>query len=533
VPDMQANRSSETRRSRWRPWAVRIALGAAALAAAGAALLVYALRWAPGRDPVPIGQGWGASRVPRFVGRPAVPQPLPVSPVPQHPFMAANGSNNMHADSYVTDTHRTRGPLGERPEVRSTARGLLGGECASVTFDRRGRLVTVCMSKRAAELLLLDPRTLAELARYDLPQRPSNRGWSLRRILTDTSGGAYFYLDHHDRAVLATSAHRIEVVGIVDRGNAPAFRLERSYDLRDTIVRAAAPQDAIVTVLPDWEGRYWFVTRHGLVGTVDPAGGAVRTLALAGEEIQNSFAVGRDAVYVVSDHALYRFEADPGTGAPHVVWREAYDRGTRRKIGMINQGSGTTPTLLGEEHVAIADNAEPRVNVLVYRRAPAPAGGRLVCSLPVFAPGRSATDNTFIGVGRSLVVENNAGYDIFPTMTFGRTGAGGVVRIDLDAGGGGCHVVWESAEISQTTVPKLSLGSGLVYLYTKAADAPRGVDAYYLTAVDFRTGATVFRILTGTGLGYDNNWAPITIGPDGTAYVGVLRGLVAVRDGAS
>ncbi|WP_408992859.1 hypothetical protein [Streptomyces sp. 1268] len=29
---------------------------------------------------------------------------------------------------------------------------------------------------------------------------------------------------------------------------------------------------------------------------------------------------------------------------------------------------------------------------------------------------------------------------------------------------------------------------------------------------------------------YDNNGAPITIGPDGTAYAGVFNGIVAVRD---
>ncbi|MGW1882613.1 hypothetical protein [Streptomyces sp. NPDC001970] len=33
-----------------------------------------------------------------------------------------------------------------------------------------------------------------------------------------------------------------------------------------------------------------------------------------------------------------------------------------------------------------------------------------------------------------------------------------------------------------------------------------------------------------TGPLYDNNWAPITIGPDCTAYVGVFNGIVAVRD---
>jgi hypothetical protein len=36
--------------------------------------------------------------------------------------------------------------------------------------------------------------------------------------------------------------------------------------------------------------------------------------------------------------------------------------------------------------------------------------------------------------------------------------------------------------------------------------------------------------MTGEGLGFNNNYAPVTIGPDGTAYVGVLGGLVAVRD---
>src|SRR5207245_4893585 len=94
-----------------------------------------------------------------------------------------------------------------------------------------------------------------------------------------------------------------------------------------------------------------------------------------------------------------------------------------------------------------------------------------------------------------------------------------------------CHVVWQSGEVSQTAVPKLSLGNGLLYLYTKLPGAPWWPDAYYLTTVDFRTGETVYGVLTGTGLGYDNHWAAITIGPDGTAYVGTLRGLLAVRDG--
>ena len=36
----------------------------------------------------------------------------------------------------------------------------------------------------------------------------------------------------------------------------------------------------------------------------------------------------------------------------------------------------------------------------------------------------------------------------------------------------------------------------------------------------------------GSGLGYNNNYAPVTIGPDGSAYVGTLGGLLRFADGS-
>jgi outer membrane protein assembly factor BamB len=287
----------------------------------------------------------------------------------------------------------------------------------------------------------------------------------------------------------------------------------------------------ISAVLPDWTGRYWFVTRSGFIGTVDPEDGRIAHIELSGEEIQNSFAVDREAVYVISDHALYCLVANPSTGEPEIVWREAYDRGTRIKPSMFNQGSGTTPTLFGNGYVAIADNAEPQMNVLIYKRGKAVDGERLICKQPVFAPGRSATENSLIGYGNSVIVENNYGYDIFTTMVLGRTSEPGLVRIDVDGDEQGCHIVWENSEIAQTVVPKLSLGNGLLYVYTKMPEAPLFTDAFYFTAIDFGTGETIYRRLTGTGLRYDNNFSPVTIGPDGTAYVGTVNGLLAIRDG--
>ncbi len=454
----------------------------------------------------------------QFIGRPGSVQPIRAPEIPRHPFMAANDRNNIHDDAYMTDTARPSGPLGRSPDVAST---FQIADCASVTFDRRGRIVTICVGLDGPRLMMLDPGTLETLAGFPLPPRSGSGGGS---IFTDFTGGGYFYLDHRDRAVVPTNTKQIWVVKTSDESGAPGFQLERIYDLDGSV----GPQDAIVSALPDWSGRIWFVTRNGVVGVVTPRSGDVHSIRLEDEPINNSFATDETGgVFIVSEKALYRFEAGH-RGRPVAGWRLTYDRGERLKPGQANFGSGTTPTLFGR-YVAVTDNADPRMHVLVYKRDEGVRGPRLVCKEPVFAEGKSATDNSLIAVNRSVVVENNYGYEGPTTTEGGGTTAPGITRIDLDEDGRGCHSVWTSTERSPTVVPKLSLGNGLVYIYTK----PEGdtEDPWYLTAIDFRTGDTVYKILTGNGLGHNNNYAPVTIGPDGSAYVGVLGGLVRIKDG--
>ena len=54
---------------------------------------------------------------------------------------------------------------------------------------------------------------------------------------------------------------------------------------------------------------------------------------------------------------------------------------------------------------------------------------------------------------------------------------------------------------------------------------------YFWTAIRARTGATVFKVYAGNGLGFNNNYAGLALGPTGTAYLGVTGGLIALRDG--
>ncbi|MFG2628253.1 hypothetical protein [Streptomyces sp. NPDC048473] len=525
-----------SRRARARALTLALTLCGTALLTPGAAASAGEIPKAPGHR-----------LVGDYEGAPATASPVPGQAPPQHPFLAPNGRSTMHADAAGSATYPYSGPLGRGPEVRSEQIAPLGGECATATFDSAGRLITVCGTFTGFLLKLLDPRTLDTLAEYKLPQRSSTVEAITRldfsKIFKDTSGGAYFYLDNRDRVVLADSRqHILRIAHEQAADGSWHFAVDNDWDLTGQVPHDCVSWtnlfpsgicDPVTSVMPDWQGRVWWVTRLGRVGTVDPGTSVIRSVQLMGEEIQNSFSVAEDGVSIVSDHALYSFAAS-SDGTPQVQWRQTYDRGTGTKPGSVNQGSGTTPDLFGDgdDYVAITDNADDRMNVLVYRRAVGvPADRRLVCKVPVFGSGASTTDNSMISRGNSLVVENNYGYENVTSLLLGKSVVGGVARIDVRADGSGCDTVWQSAVRSPSTVPKLSTANGLLYFYEKEPNS-LGIDAWYLTAVDFRTGERRWKKLTGTGPSYDNNWAPVTIGPDGTAYVGVFNGIVAVRDTA-
>lgn len=483
-----------------------------------ASLAVAALAGAqvPGTEPTPVPTDPTAPEIAELSGKRAKPRPANPPRVPRHPFMAPNGRSNIHNDAYMTDVYRDRtGPLGEGTETDSA---LFSRECGSVTFDRRGRLEAICVGLDRPVLALLDPDTFEVLASLELPLREVSGG----NPFTEFSGGGYFYLDHRDRAVTPTMSRHILVVAQVEGPSGPSFEVQRDYDLT-----GAVPQgDGIISALPDWEGRIWFASLEGVVGWVSPRDGGVRSHD-TGEGIGNSFAVDQTGgVFMVTNAALYRFEA--AGEAPKVTWREEYENIGTEKPGQTQPGSGTTPTLMGRRYVAITDNADP-MQVLVYKRAEGVRGERLVCRQPVFEQGASSTDQSLIGTRRSMVVENNYGYTGPGATMDGETTTPGLERVVVDRDGRGCKTAWHSDEIAPSVVPKLAAASGLVFTYTKP---PRedGTDAWYLTAIDYRTGETVYKRLAGTGFGYNNNFAPVSIGPDDTAYVGVLGGLSLYRD---
>ena len=150
----------------------------------------------------------------------------------------------------------------------------------------------------------------------------------------------------------------------------------------------------------------------------------------------------------------------------------------------------------------------------------------------MFEKGAGTTDQSLIATGRSLVVENNHGYT-GPAATQGgahhhaRARARGPRRPAA-----GAARSWHSDERAPTVVPKLSAAHrARLHVHEGPARGP-GDDGWYLTAIDFAHRQDRVQAARRRGLGYNNNYAPVTLGPDGTAYVGMLGGIVALADAA-
>jgi len=398
--------------------------------------------------------------------------------------------------------------------------------CGCLTFDSRARIVATCIGQGESSLVLLDPRSLEVLAYLHLPVNPDP---------ALAYGSAYMYLDNRDRAVLNLADH-LWVVGQTGSVDSLGFDEPIDYNLSEWL-----KGDSVQAVMPDWQGRLWFTTRQSaIVGVLDPekypAEGSVNILKFDGEQIGNSPAITADSTYLVTTKRMYRLAAGPD-GVPHVVWQsEPYENVGFKKDGQLTAGSGTSPTILdGGKYVAITDNAN-HMQVVVYRTEEKlrPHEERVVCQVPVFEPGAGATEDSLIGLGRSLIVANQYGYKIEFNQEKNRFESTptepGVTRVDIDDNGKNCRVIWTNEALAVPQVgPKLSTRTGLVYLFAREYDGT-GLDVYYWTAVDFRTGQLVWAQLVGTGALFDSYVPGPAIGPSGALYVGTYGGFVAMKD---
>ena len=443
---------------------------------------------------------------------------------PRPPGQGPDGTATLHGDAWSTDTLPGRGP-GAAPTVTGLP---TGSTCSSVFVGGDGMPVALCTAylgltpptPLAPTVVVFDPATGAPLAQVQLA-----KGTLL--------GGVYGYLDDRDRVVVADGNRRLLAVGHErdpgPLGSVGAWRMR--VDVLAELDGAVPAGDAVTGLGPGFDGRVWFATSGGVVGTVRPGEqGSVHTLALPpGERITNGLTVREGGASILTTRALY--EVDSGSeGTPTIRWRRGYAGGPARKPGLLAYGSGTTPTYFGTGAVpdsggagglvAITDDAV-RPELVVYRRA----DGSEVCRMPAFATtedpssaaadgtlirGPAATENSIIATGDALVLVNTYGFQYPPFAVDGPSVpdraayTGGMTRVDVS--GAGCRRAWTSTSRT-ASLPKLTRDDRLVHAlaYGPIPQAPGSAEdelgsgfaqkagPVFFTSTDVETGREVAR----------------------------------------
>ena len=513
-----------------------------------------------------------------------------------HPYLS-RFTTNMHENGSATDVTSQAGPgvnsqlldesyltyideagsgrLGMLPTLayRTDGKIVAIGVKASCTSNRsRGQLVIT--GWKEFSVLLINPDTLAIEQQISLPRQEARTssisiaggiftlslsvlieaansiwGWDEHKLYEDSSGGAYFTLDHKDRAIVPTANQEIWVV---------RFRSHRSPEITRLAIPGLRDSDGLNSISPTWmqDETYWFSTREGVVGIVSLTGDIVATHDIRSvvsgnteETINNSIAVCADGVFVVSSHALYRFDYQPDVEGDILRWRSEYDRGSVRKCGQLPpRGSGTTPTLLGERFVAICDNAWNMQAHIFDRQTGATTGITRVFPSSVqrgaIPDGASACDNSIVAFKFTLYIGNTHCYK----DPFSRNPTGGLTRIDVNPATGRVTHRWTRPNITiWSAVPKYSTQSNLIYIY--AREDMEGTPWWHVKGIDsdgiVKVSIPIHQeeMVNGIEIGrffrrekvdrYDNGWGPMYIGLDtwgsSSILLGMTQGLYRLR----
>ena len=468
-----------------------------------------------GRASIELAEGIS---VPSVTGQqPLIPKPLPPLPMEDHPYMLDEyASAGVHGDSYNSSVSPLPGPLAINPIADYTP-ALPGDDLAMCTPLLRNLddlLASVCIALGGpSQLVLFDPNNhFKVLTQTDIPERAS---------LTDPSGGWYTRMDERGRPIVATPEQDIRVYEVIKENSQYRWQVAETWDLKDHLPQGVSPLD----VVPDWKGNYWFMTGYGHIGYINRDNGRVHGYQLGkGEEsFGTALAVTNNAAYILGTKALYRLEVD-NEGTVSTRWRFDYGQSATKN------GDLTAPTVIdGGKLIAFGLNdGRERGRAMVLRTdgEDMTKDARIVCEHPVFKPNKSFLDNTMVGYGKSLVVQNNFGGMFYDLVEY----EPGLARVDVREDYSGCDTIWEDYTVSSQTPPRLSTGDGHVYQYSRRMGLPEGVHAWYLSAHSFETGKVASEAFIASGERADNPMLSIDFMPGNVLVSGIRNGILTLRD---
>ena len=455
---------------------------------------------------------------PYVVGADAA-EPMAPLQIPAHPFLDNGGDSRVHNDHYNSASYARSGPVGPAIDITTNLLGETTGVCAMLTMLDDGYVIGTCLVSMGGNgvqvmLTMFDNLNLDIVAEYDLGFRP---------FVPNSAGGAYFSLDADENIIVGPATNRIEQYHIEVVDGAPVFVQDYSKEVPGLAPAMETDDPMLQDTVLDYEGRIWFMITDGRVGYYDRDTDTIKMTDLE-RELENSMVVDDSGIYFVMVGATARVSADE-EGEVQVDWEQPYDVGSG---GGLLAGSGSSPTLLGTEDdlFSFVDNADGQVNLLVLDRE----DGSTKCEVPLFTEGMSATENTVIGYDDDIVIVNNSGFEgpFAPARSINPGLERYEVLRDDDGNVTGCQNVWKN-DTSFGNSAQVGTESGIIWGWGADPDV-EDEDLFYLTATSWQTGEEVFRSYIGDGKNFDPITGQVHIHPDGTLYIGCLRGVVAMRD---
>jgi len=317
-----------------------------------------------------------------------------------------------------------------------------------------------------------------------------------------------------------------------------------------------APGDVIGGMNLTYDGHLILISKRGSIIALNRDLTGSRVVQLPdGEEISNSIAIDEDGgIYVVSERTMRRVQwtgTDLSLDESDGAWSVAYDGGPSVPApGRLGPGSGTTPTLMGsgggDKLVAIADG-QNLMHINLFWRGAIPddwagldghdrrfaADAAITFGDPTAT--RSVTEQSLTVRGFDAMAVSNA-YG----PPFDRAGGPGQLAVLFSgtpgvAPRGAEKFRWDPATNTLTTawvnrtvscpngIPSMSTATGVAYCWGSRDGA------WTLEALDWQTGASVFRRFLGPGSEDNSAYAGTEVGGFGSVVSGTLGGVTSVN----
>ncbi len=478
---------------------------------------------------------------------PLVPKPLLPNAVTQNPYMASS-ENSVHNDSYSSDVSGAVLPLGINSILNSSIETNNPQAPSAAFYDEYGSAVTPFNGGIAIANMTGD---IIEREGVFVPAVHDSVQYRVQI--------SYSFVDSNNNVVLPTTHGHVIILKTRDADGKILPIFEKILDVNICEAALDALGDEIDTrllsVVYDYSGNLWFVTGgFRIVPDRDPAGflGYLsreyieRTLEgedlsvsdhlhfyklSDGESAENGISSAEYGAVILTNKSCYLLEADNGV---NVKWKVDYEsNGTNDALensdytgGGLAYGSGTTPTLT-KELVLFTDNLDP-INLIAIKAsdgsvvAKTPVLDRLGDGVPVSVENSilvySGSDDrtsviicNWFGAGNAGLSDPNADssvqsyaalYDANWMNEGNKFIAPGVERVDVVKTEDGYRTekVWLRADVSDTSMIKLSTATGYIYGYWQNLDT--GMWCYEV--LDFENGNTVYELPVSLLAPYNN-----------------------------